>query len=108
VGLELLKRYGMFVLELTCTGSLNRVDELLVEHMTWLKSHYETGVFIASGRKEPRNGGVILAVGNDKPAIETLVTTDPISVAGICEYRITHFSPPLSRRPSTNTATGPA
>jgi uncharacterized protein YciI len=80
----------MFVLELTYTGSLNRVDELL-DDMAWLKSHYETGVFIASGRKEPRDGGVILAVGNDKAAIETPVTTDPFSVAGICEYRITRF-----------------
>jgi hypothetical protein len=41
--------------------------------------------------RNPRDGGVILAVGNDKGAIETLVTTDPFSIAGICEYRITHF-----------------
>jgi uncharacterized protein YciI len=43
----------MFVLEPTYTGSLNRVDELLADHMEWLKSHYGTGVFITSGRKEP-------------------------------------------------------
>lgn len=30
----------MFVLELTYTGSLSRVDELLDNHMAWPKSHY--------------------------------------------------------------------
>jgi uncharacterized protein YciI len=44
--------------------------------MAWLKGHYETGVFIASGRTEPRDGGVIFAIGNDNVALETLVTTD--------------------------------
>jgi uncharacterized protein YciI len=51
----------MFVLELTYTGSLNRVDELLDDHMTWLKSHYETGVFIASGRaRSPGTAALLL------------------------------------------------
>jgi uncharacterized protein YciI len=51
---------GMFVLELTYTGSLSRVDELLDDHVSWLKGHYETGVFIAFGRKEPATVGLCL------------------------------------------------
>jgi uncharacterized protein YciI len=81
----------MFVLELTYTAPLERVDEFIADHMTWVKGQYDAGVFVASGRKEPRDGGVILAVGDDRAAIEELVAGDPFSVAGICEYRVTQF-----------------
>ncbi|MFK8909388.1 YciI family protein [Streptomyces sp. YS-3] len=81
----------MFILDLTYTAPLARVDELLDAHVAWLNGHYETGVFIASGRKEPREGGIILAVGDDRAAIEEITATDPFSVNGVCAYRITEF-----------------
>lgn len=82
---------GMFVLELTYIAPLERVDEFIGDHMTWLKGQYDAGVFVASGRKEPRDGGVIIAVGTDRAAIEELTAADPFSIAGVCEYRVTQF-----------------
>jgi uncharacterized protein YciI len=82
---------GMFVLELTYTVPLERVDEFMADHLSWVKGQYDAGVFVASGRKEPRDGGVILAVGDDRAAMEQLVAGDPFSVAGICEYRVMQF-----------------
>jgi uncharacterized protein YciI len=81
----------MFVLELTYTAPLGRVDEFTADHMSWLKVQYEAGLFVASGRKEPRDGGVIIALGDDRAAIEELVSGDPFSVAGVCDYRVTQF-----------------
>ncbi|MEU5432718.1 YciI family protein [Streptomyces sp. NPDC020719] len=81
----------MFILDLTYTAPLTRVDELLAEHVAWLNEQYAAGVFIASGRKEPREGGVILAVGDDRAAIERITATDPFHVNGVCAYRITEF-----------------
>ena len=88
----------MFVLELTYPSSPGadfheRRDGLLGDHIDWLKAQFATGTFIASGQKRPRDGGVILAVGNDRPAIEALVATDPFAVEGICTYRVTEFFP---------------
>ncbi|MFI6638265.1 YciI family protein [Streptomyces sp. NPDC050504] len=80
----------MFVLELTYTGPVERVDELLDAHVTWLDAQYEAGVFIASGRKNPRDGGIILAVG-ERARIEEVVAGDPFTVAGVCAYRVTEF-----------------
>jgi uncharacterized protein YciI len=82
----------MFVLELTYTVPLERVEEVLEDHLEWVKAQYEAGVFLASGRKEPRDGGVIIAVGNDREAIEKLVAADPFTVAGFCDYRVTQFA----------------
>ncbi len=81
----------MFVLELSYLVPLERVEEVLGAHLVWVKGQYDAGVFLASGRKEPRDGGIILAVGNDVGAVRELVKSDPFVVAGVCEYRVTQF-----------------
>ncbi|WP_335932939.1 YciI family protein [Streptomyces sp. PTD5-9] len=81
----------MFVLELSYTAPVERVDALLTDHVAWLDRHYEAGAFIASGRKNPRDGGVILAAGGDRARIEEIVAGDPFVTGGVCEYRITEF-----------------
>ncbi|GAA2604804.1 YciI family protein [Streptomyces lienomycini] len=81
----------MFVLELSYTAPLEAVDAVLEEHMVWLDGLYEQGVFLASGRKEPRDGGVILAVAADRARIEEITAGDPFVRAGVCAYRVTEF-----------------
>ncbi|MFJ9543643.1 YciI family protein [Streptomyces sp. NPDC101225] len=81
----------MFVLELTYTAPLDAVDALLPDHVAWLDEQYGKGVILASGRKEPRDGGVMLAVAQDRACIEEIVAGDPFAVAGVCAYRITEF-----------------
>ena len=83
----------MFILELTYTAPLDRIDALLEEHVAWLDAGYAEGVFVASGRKNPRDGGVIIAVGGDRPAVEARVATDPFAVHGVAEYRVVEFVP---------------
>jgi uncharacterized protein YciI len=82
-----------FVLELTYVAPLDRIDAVMPEHIAWLDTHYATGVFLASGRKVPRNGGIILAAGEDRKTIEELVRSDPFWVAKVAEYTVTEFVP---------------
>ena len=82
----------MFVLELSYTAPLDQVDAVLEAHVAWLDAQYEQGVFLASGRKNPRDGGVILAVAGDRARIEGIAETDPFVTAGVCAYRITEFT----------------
>ncbi len=81
----------MFVLELTYTAPVERADALLDAHIEWLDAQYAAGVFIASGRKNPRDGGVILAAGVGRAEIEAIAAADPFTVEGVCAYRITEF-----------------
>ncbi|GGQ81948.1 YciI family protein [Kitasatospora griseola] len=83
----------MFILELTYTAPLERIEALLPAHIAWLEQHYATGAFLASGRKVPRDGGVIIAVAESRSAIEALAATDPFAQAGATGYRITEFLP---------------
>ncbi|WP_338674061.1 YciI family protein [Streptomyces sp. SCSIO 30461] len=81
----------MFVLELTYTAPIEQVDELLGAHVEWLEALYRDGVVIASGRKNPRDGGVLLAVGDDRARVEELLKTDPFISGGVGGYRVTEF-----------------
>ncbi|GGX00061.1 YciI family protein [Streptomyces chartreusis] len=81
----------MFVLELTYTAPIEAVDTVLEAHVGWLDEQYAKGTFLASGPKDPRDGGVILAVAEDRAAIERIAATDPFVGAGVCAYRVTEF-----------------
>jgi uncharacterized protein YciI len=81
----------MFVLELTYTVPNDQIDALLPEHNEWLAKHYEAGLFLAAGRKQPRDGGVIIATAPSRAAIEAVVATDPLLIKRATEYRITEF-----------------
>ncbi|KMS82465.1 MULTISPECIES: YciI family protein [Streptomyces] len=96
----------MFVLELTYTAPLDAVDAVLPDHVAWLEEQYGKGLFLASGRKNPRDGGVIPAVAGDRARIDEIVASDPFTVAGVCAYRVTEFiatktAPELARHRQT-------
>ena len=81
----------MFVIELHYKVELAQIDAAMRAHMTWLRTHYDAGTFVLSGRKVPRDGGVILAVGHDRAAIEAIVQTDPFVARGLADYRVIEF-----------------
>jgi uncharacterized protein YciI len=60
-------------------------------HMAWVKEGYARGWFLASGRKVPRTGGVVLAIGN-RAEIEAYVAADPFAIHGVAEYEITEIA----------------
>ncbi|MEW1639938.1 YciI family protein [Streptomyces sp. NPDC093801] len=81
----------MFVMELMYTAPVEDVEAEMDAHVAWLDGYYASGVFLASGRKVPREGGVILARGVSRAEVERIAAEDPFAVAGVCAYRITEF-----------------
>lgn len=86
----------MFVLDLTYLVPLSEVDAALDAHVAWLKARYAAGDFVASGRKVPRDGGIILARLPDRAAAEQIAASDPFSARGIARYRIMEFVPTMT------------
>ncbi len=82
----------MYVLELTFTAPPEAVEPLVPQHLAWLDEHYAAGDFLASGLKEPPDGGVIIALAAGRATAERLTTKDPFVVADVCTYRITEFT----------------
>lgn len=60
-------------------------------HMAFLKQQYAAGKFLISGRKIPRDGGIILALGESRDEIELLVKDDPFVKRGLADFRIIEF-----------------
>jgi uncharacterized protein YciI len=81
----------MFVIELQYKADLARIDAQMKAHMTFLKRHYASGTFVASGRKIPREGGVILAVGKSREEIERIAHEDPFVAHGLADVRVIEF-----------------
>ncbi|HZF71435.1 YciI family protein [Sulfuricurvum sp.] len=86
----------MFIISLTYIKPLEEVDVLLEEHIAYLKEQYALKNFLASGRKVPRIGGVILAHAISREEIETIISLDPFHRHGIAEYEITEFIPTMT------------
>ena len=81
----------MFVIELSYKVSLEEIDAHMTAHVRFLKKYYAAGNFLVSGRKIPREGGIILAVGRDRQQIETIVKEDPFLKHGLADFRIIEF-----------------
>ena len=81
----------MFVIDLTYKVPLDQIDEHMQSHVQFLNKYYGFGEFIASGRKVPRDGGIILATANDRKEIEDIIQQDPFYKHQLADYKITEF-----------------
>ena len=81
----------MFVIELIYKAELSKIDAHMKAHIAYLKKYYAAGHFLVSGRKIPRDGGIILAVGKDKQQLEAIVKEDPFCKHGLADFRIIEF-----------------
>lgn len=69
--------HNLFVIDLEYLVPFSKIDPLIDAHMDFLETHYAEGHFLASGRKVPRTGGVILAVAARKADVESWIKDDP-------------------------------
>ena len=81
----------MFLIILTYKRPLAEVDVFVAEHRAFLEKHYASGHFLLSGRKLPRDGGVILAKGDSREEIEAIVRLDAFHREQLADYQIIEF-----------------
>ena len=81
----------MFVIELIYKVDLTQIDAHMKAHMAYLKKHYAAGTFLVSGRKVPRDGGIIIAAGTNKRQVEAIINEDPFVARGLADFRIIEF-----------------
>jgi uncharacterized protein YciI len=81
----------VFVIELIYKADLAQIDAHMKAHVAFLRKHYDAGRFLVSGRKIPRDGGIILAIAESRAQIEAIVREDPFCVHGLAEFRVIEF-----------------
>ena len=81
----------MFIVNLTYITPLDTVEKFLEKHIDFLNQYYTKGHFIASGRKNPRTGGIILMRAENKDAVQEIITHDPFYQNEIAQYDVIEF-----------------
>lgn len=81
----------MFIIDLNYIAPLEELDKHMFDHVQYLKKYYEENVFLASGRKVPRTGGVILCIADSEQEVNRIISEDPFYKHRLAEFRVTEF-----------------
>ncbi|HYD67194.1 YciI family protein [Azospirillum sp.] len=84
---------GLFIIDLTYVAPLDAVDAHLDEHVRFLERGYAEGLFLVSGPKVPRSGGVIIARAESRETLMAALAQDPFHRHGLAEYAVTEMVP---------------
>jgi uncharacterized protein YciI len=86
----------MYIVTLTYTAPLERIDAYLPAHRAWLQEHTARGLLLMAGRKEPRDGGILVAHAADRAELDAALRDDPFAQAGLATYAVTEFIPTMT------------
>jgi uncharacterized protein YciI len=89
---------ALCVVSLTYGDDLDAIDAAMSAHVDWLSDGYANGLLLASGRKQPRTGGVIIAIGS-KAEVAAMVEGDPFVSKGLATAEIIPFTASMAATP---------
>jgi uncharacterized protein YciI len=81
----------MFIINLNYIVPLEELDEHMTAHVKFLQKYYKKNIFIASGRKVPRTGGIILAIAESQAQVDEIICEDPFYIHKLADFSITEF-----------------
>lgn len=83
----------MFIIDLNYKVPLYLIEKYIKEHRAFLDEYYAHSIFISSGPKLPRTGGVIIAACENKAELMKIIKEDPFYKNNLADYTITEFKP---------------
>lgn len=83
--------HSIFVVDLQYVVPLADVDAHIPGHLDFLNESYDAGLFLMSGPKVPRTGGMIIARAESKEALKAHLAKDLFNSKKIANYQITEF-----------------
>lgn len=92
---ERQKTTTVYIVILTYIKPLEEIDSAIPAHVEWLKKGYAEGIFLTSGRRIPRNGGVILAKCESLASLEERLREDPFQRLKLATAKIIPFEPSM-------------
>jgi uncharacterized protein YciI len=82
---------SLFIVSLRYLAPLREIDSAMAKHLAFLQKHYTNGTFLVSGRQVPRTGGIIIARGKDRTAVEQIMDQDPFIKGKLASFDIVEF-----------------
>ena len=81
----------MYVVLIHYKCELAEIESNLAAHIDYLDHYYARGKFLASGRKNPRIGGVILASTETRQELDNILADDPFQYNDLADYQVIEF-----------------
>ncbi len=82
-----------FTILVTYTAPIEKIDEALSTHRSFLQIGYDIGFILCSGPRNPRTGGIVVARAESKEELELLFEKDPYKINNLAEYEFIEFNP---------------
>lgn len=83
----------MFVVILTYKKSIELIDQHLIGHRKFLDEGYQNNLLVASGPKNPRDGGILISQAKNRQQLEDFIKRDPFYEHELADYEIMEFDP---------------
>lgn len=80
----------MYVVYLNYFRPVEEVEALLAPHIAWLDRYFNSGEFIAAGRKDPRTGGMIMVKEMERARLDAILAEDPF--VAVAHYEVTKIN----------------
>ncbi|MBH1989796.1 MAG: GTP cyclohydrolase [Alphaproteobacteria bacterium] len=84
---------NLFLVILSYKVDLEKINSFRADHLEFLQNCYDKNLFIISGPKVPRNGGVILARCDSKDMLLAVLEKDPFAINDLADYEVIEFEP---------------
>ena len=81
----------MYIIDLHYIVPLEQLDAHMTDHVKYLHKYYRANKFVASGRKVPRTGGIILALADSRDEIDQIIAEDPFYTHKLAVFTVTEF-----------------
>lgn len=82
-----------FIIEGTITNADLMNDNIMKEHMAYSQKAMEKGLILTSGLKADMSGGLFIMKAESIEKVEEYLSSEPLKVNGIQEYRVIGFDP---------------
>ena len=82
-----------FIIEGTITNADLMNDNIMKEHMAYSQKAMEQGLILTSGLKTDMSGGLFIMKAESIEKVEEYLSSEPLKVNGIQEYRVIGFDP---------------
>jgi uncharacterized protein YciI len=83
----------VFVVFLRFSANKSAAPDHMAGHNAWIAKGFEEGAFVLTGSLVPGLGGVVIANGEDRDALERRIQADPFVVADVVTAEIHEVAP---------------
>jgi uncharacterized protein YciI len=86
----------MYIVLLRMTPQRDRAAAVSGQHKSWIEQGIADGVFLLAGTLEPKLGGVLLADGLSREALDARIALDPFVQVGAVEPEVLTVTPSMA------------